>query len=146
MTAEVERILDQCKAKGIILEPAPDGEHLDIRYVEPPSEDLRQALRTHKAEILALLKPQTPLWHAQKIAEAVGKEGVCLFWSDVVGEVIGFVKDDSFKKPGPFVFYTVAELVELHQGKPAIAASTLRLIHAAKKAGRRIASGEMERK
>jgi len=62
MTPTVERILNQCKAKGIRLEPAPDGEHLDIHYQEPPPEDLRQMLRAHKAEIIAILtKPSGTL-------------------------------------------------------------------------------------
>jgi hypothetical protein len=144
MTAEVKRILDQCKAKGIILEPAPDGEHLDLHYQEPPPEDLRQMLRTHKAEILSLLKPQPPLWHAQEIANAVQKEGVCLFWSEVLQEVIAFAKDDKQPVPAGFVTYTSAELKELHKGKTTIAPETLRLIHAAKKAGGKVAeSGDV---
>ena len=144
MTAEVKRILDQCRAKGIILEPAPDGEHLDLHYQEPPPEDLRQMLRAHKQEILSALKPQPPLWHAQEIARAVQKEGVCLFWSDVLQEVIGFVRDDSFKRSGLFVFYTVAEIEELHKGEATIAPQTLRLIHAAKKAGGKISRDALE--
>jgi hypothetical protein len=145
MTSEARHILNQCKALGIIVEATPDGEHLDLHYQAPPPEELRQLLRAHKQEIISLLKPQPPLWHAQAIAKAVEKEGVCLFWSEVLGEVIGFVKDDSFKRPSPFVFYTAAELTELHQGKPTIRPQTLRLIHAAKKQGNgHISSREVE--
>jgi len=141
MTAEVRRILDQCKAKGIILEPAPDGEHLDLHYQEPPPEDLRQMLRAHKQEILSLLKPQTPLWHAHEIYKAVQKEGVCLFWSDVLGEVIAYTKDDTFKNlvPVGVVVYTSEELRELFQDKPKITPETLRMIHQAKKTGGKVA-------
>ena len=144
MTAEVERVLAQCKALGIILEPTPDGEHLDLHYQAPPPEELRQMLRQHKAEILSLLKPQTPLWHAQRIAEAVQKEGVCLFWSDVLREVIAFVKDDKQSVPAGFVVYTSSELKELHKGKPTIPPETLRMIHTAKKAGGVVRSRELE--
>lgn len=144
MTPTVKRILAQCKTLGIIVEASPDGQYLDLHYQEPPPEELRQLLRQHKADIISMLKPQPPPWHAQEIAKAVQKEGTCLFWSEVLREVIGFVKDDSFKKAGPFVTYTVAELAELHQGKPTIPPQTLRMIHAAKKAGGHISSREVE--
>lgn len=144
MTAEVRRILDQCKVRGIILEPSPDGEYLDLHYREPPPDELRDLLRQHKAEILASLKPQPPRWHAQRIAEAVQKEGACLFWSDVLQEVIGFARDELCKTPGPFVFYTVAELRELHKGKVAISPQALRLVHESKRAGGVITSREQE--
>ena len=138
MTAEVRRVLDQCRALGIILEPSADGKHLDLHYQAPPPEDLRQLLKAHKKEIISQLKPQTPLWHAQRIAEAVQKEGVCLFWSDVLQEVIAFAKDDKQSVPAGFVTYTSAELKELHKGKATIAPQTLRMIHAAKKAGGKV--------
>ena len=135
MTAEVRRVLDQCKVLGIILEPSADGEHLDLHYQAPPPEDLRQLLKTHKQEIISLLKPQTPLWHAQRIAEAVQKEGVCLFWSDDFGEMVAFVKDSSYKSRVPcgIVTYTDAELSELFGDNRSPRA--LRLIFEAKKHG-----------
>ncbi len=135
MTAEVRLIMDQCKARGIILEPSPDGEHLDLHYQAPPPEDLRQMLRQHKAEIISLLKPQTPLWHAQRVAEAVQREGICLFWSEVFHEVIAFIREESFRSkiPGGIAVYSDAELKELFgQGKTP---ASLKLIHEAKKAG-----------
>jgi hypothetical protein len=135
MTAEVRRVLNQCKALGIILEPTPDGEHLDLHYQAPPPENLRQLLKAHKQEIISLLKPQKPLWHAQKVAEAVRKEGVCLFWSDLFQEVIAFIREESFrsKVPGNIVVYTDAELSELFGGNRSPKA--LRLIYEAKRHG-----------
>ena len=144
MTPTVKRILDQCKALGIVVLPTPDGQYLDLRYNDPPPEDLRQMLRDHKQEILSLLKPQPPLWHAQEIARAVQKEGVCLFWSDVLQEVIAFAKDDKQSVPAGFVTYTSAELKELHKGEATIAPQTLRMIHAAKKAGGKISKDVLE--
>ena len=144
MTAEVRRVLNQCKALGIILEPTPDGEHLDLHYQAPPPEDLRQLLRAHKKEIMALLRPQPPQWHAERIAAAVTREGVCLFWSDVLQEVIAFAKDDKQSVPAGFVTYTSAEPNELHKGKATIAPQTLRMIHAAKKAGGKISKDVLE--
>ena len=142
MTAEVERVLAQCKALGIILEPTPDGEHLDLHYQAPPPEELRQMLRQHKAEILSLLKPQTPLWHAQRIAEAVQKEGVCLFWSETFGELVAFIREESFRSMVPcgIIVYTLAEIEELWgEGKPKTPPETLRLIHETKKHGGKVA-------
>ena len=144
MTAEFRRVLAQCKAMSIILEPSPDREYLDLHYQAPPPEELRQLLREHKREILASLKPQPPLWHAQEIAKAVQKEGVCLFWSDVVQEVIAFAKDEKQPVPAGFVTYNSAELKELHKGEATIAPQTLRLIHAAKKAGGKISRDALE--
>ena len=135
MTAEVRRVLNQCKALGIILEPTPDGEHLDLHYQAPPPEDLRQLLKAHKKEIISQLKPQTTLWHAQRIAEAVQKEGVCLYWSDDFGEMVAFIREESFrsKVPGNIVVYTDAELSELFDGNRSPKA--LRLVHEAKRHG-----------
>ena len=80
----------------------------------------------------------SPQWHAETIAAAVRKEGVCVFWSDLFGEVVAFVKDDSFKGkvPAGLVTYNDHELRELFgEGKPGLSARDLRLIHEAKKAG-----------
>jgi len=135
MTEEVRRVLDQCKVLGIILEPSADGKHLDLHYQAPPPEDLRQLLKAHKKEIISQLKPQTTLWHAQRIAEAVQKEGVCLYWSDDFGEMVAFIREESFrsKVPGNIVVYTDAELSELFGGNRSPKA--LRLIFEAKRNG-----------
>lgn len=145
MTAEVKRILDQCKAKGIILEPAPDGEHLDLHYQAPPPEDLRQLLKAHKSEILSVLKPRKPLWHAVKIMQALEKEGVCLFWDGLLGEVVAFIKDESFhsRVPGSIVAYTRDEIERLYgEGKPKLPPETWRLIHEAKRHGGKISDSK----
>lgn len=138
MTDVIRDIFNRCRALGIILEPSPDGERLVLHYDSPPPDDLRQELRQHKPEILSLLKPQPPQWHADQIAEAVRKEGICIFWSDLFGEPIAFVRDSSCKGkvPAGLVTYDDHELRELFgQGKPGISATNLKLIHEAKKAG-----------
>ena len=141
MTAEVRRVLAQCKAMGIILEPSPDGEYLDLHYQAPPPDELRQLLKTHKQEIISLLKPQPPLWHAKKVAEAVRREGVCLFWSEVFQEVIAFIREERYRSkiPGGIVVYTLAEIEELYgEGKPKIPPETLKMIHEAKRHGGKV--------
>lgn len=147
MTSDIKCILDQCRILGIVLEPTPDGEHLDLHYCLPPPEGLRQLLRAHKQEIISQLKPQSPQWHAQRIAQAVLTEGVCLFWSDMLQEMIAFIRDETFRGavPAGVVAYTSDELWEPYgTDRPPASAHTLRMIHEAKRAGGRVASREME--
>jgi hypothetical protein len=89
-----------------------------------------------------------PLWHAETIAQEVEREGVCIFWSDVLGELIAFVKNDSFKEKVPFnlVAYTSQELRELFgDGKPGLSARHLRPSHEANPAGGHIGSQQDSR-
>ena len=132
---DVLATLNRCKVLGIILDIEPNGQGLRLHYQAPPPEDLRQALKTHKAEILALLRPQPPRWHAEQIALAVRKEGLCLFWSETFGEMVAFILEESFrsKVPGNIVVYTDAELSELFGGNRSPKA--LRLIYEAKRNG-----------
>lgn len=60
MRADVERIIDQCRSISITLEPSPDGAYLYLHHETPPPEDLRQQLRQHKADILAMLAGPKP--------------------------------------------------------------------------------------
>ena len=134
-------LLEKVKALGVTLTRSGDKLLLEPGSKVPP--DLVNQIREHKTEILAhLSKPQlfdgSPQWHAESIAEVVQSEGVCLFWSDLFGEMVAFVKDASFKKkvPAGLVTYDDKELRELFgEGKPGLSAATLRLIHEAKKAG-----------
>ena len=129
------------------------GERLQIEPGSKVPSDLVNEIRRHKSEIINVLsKPKLvdglPAWHAETIAEAVRREGVCLFWSDLFGEVIAFIRDDSFKGkvPAGLVTYTSKELKELFgEGKLGLSAADLRLIHEAKRAGGRIASHQDSR-
>ena len=119
--------------------------HADKLRYEPASivpPDLLADLRAHKKEIMAILtKPKAvdgpPRWHAETIAAAVRKEGICLFWNELFGEMIAFIADDSFrdKVPAGIVVYTDHELRELFgEDKKALSPESFRLIHEAKRA------------
>lgn len=59
ITVNVQEVLTRCRDLGITLAPGPEGK---LR-ASPPGrlpEDLREALRRHKAEVLAALR-STPL-------------------------------------------------------------------------------------
>jgi len=134
-------ILEKLSLLGIATTPS--GEKLLLEPGSKVPADLVSQIREHKTEILAHLgKPKlvdgTPQWHAETIARAVEREGVCVFWSELFGEMIAFVRDDTFKSHVPcgIVYYTDEELRELFgEGKPGLSAKDLRLIHEAKKAG-----------
>jgi hypothetical protein len=49
------QLLAELRARGIELEPADGG--LRVRAAAPPEPELREAIRRHKAELLALLAP-----------------------------------------------------------------------------------------
>jgi hypothetical protein len=50
------QLLAELRARGIELEPADGG--LRVRAAAPPEPELREAIRRHKAELLALLAPR----------------------------------------------------------------------------------------
>ena len=113
-----------------------DGvDKLKIRSPEPLPDALLQELRERKAEILDLLRPRSKEWHAQEIAARVRADGLCIFWSEVFGEMVAFVRDDNqaSRVPCGIVTYTEQELTELFGGHRSTKA--LRLVHEAKRHG-----------
>jgi hypothetical protein len=144
-------LLEKVKALGVTLTPSGDKLLLEPGSKVPP--DLVRQIREHKTEILAhLSKPKLvdapPQWHAETIAHVVEREGVCIFWSELFGEMIAFVKGETFKNRVPcgLVTYSSKELKELFgEGKPWLSARDLRLIHEAKRAGGHIASHQDSR-
>jgi len=130
---EPRAVLARCREYYAVLTPE-DG-RLVIDSPEPLPDDLRRELREHKPEIMALLRLRPAEWHANAIARAVQREGFCVFWSDVFGEIMAFVQDDTYKSRVPcgIVVYTSAELKELFGGNRSPKA--LRLIHEAKRHG-----------
>ncbi len=94
--AEVMAELEQ---RGIVLQP--NGDRLQYKApVGALTPELRQLLVEHKAVILNLIqKPclvdALPIWHAREVARCVETEGVCVFWSDILEEMIAFVKDEA---------------------------------------------------
>lgn len=137
-------VLARCREYYAVLTPQ-DGGGLVIDSPEPLPDDLRQELREHKTEIIALLQTRPPLWHANAVASAVQQEGFCVFWSDVFGEIMAFIREERFRRQVPcgIAVYTLAEIEELWgEGSPPISQETLRLIHEVKKAGGHVVSRE----
>ena len=139
--------LEKAKVLGIRVTPSGNKILLEPGSKVPP--DLVQAIRQHKGEILALLtKPKLvagpPRWHAEQVAQAVRKEGVCIFWSEVFGEMVAFVRDDrqASRVPCGIVTYTEQELTELFGNRRSTKA--LRLIHEAKKHGSMVTGVESD--
>jgi len=147
---DTANILDQLDSLEVRL--TADGDKLRFKPASRVPPELIEELRQHKADILKELgKPPTKprlveapsLWHAETIAEAVEREGVSIFWSDLFGEMVTFVKNDSFKDriPCGIVAYTVEELRELFK-KGEVSQHHLKLVHEAKKQGAEIAGHE----
>ncbi|MBN2098107.1 MAG: hypothetical protein JW753_00770 [Dehalococcoidia bacterium] len=131
-------VLERAKALGISVTSSGNKILLEPGSKVPP--DLVQAIRQHKGEILAILtSPRLvkgqPRWHAEQVARAVREEGLCIFWSEAFGEMVAFVRDDSYasRVPCGIVTYTEQELTELFRGHRSIKA--LRLVHEAKRRG-----------
>ena len=140
-------VLEKAKALGIKVTPSGDKILLEPGSKAPP--ELVQAVRQHKGEILAILaSPKVaegpPWWHAEQVAEAVTREGICLFWSEVFGEMVAFVRDGRLagRVPCGVVTYSARELTELFGGNRSPKA--LRLIHEAKRRGGVVSSMESD--
>ncbi len=140
-------VLEKARALGIKVTPSGDRILLEPGSKAPP--ELVQAVRQHKGEILAILsRPQvaegSPRWHAEQVAEAVRREGICLFWSEVFGEMVAFVRNGRFasRVPCGVVTYTARELTELFGGNRSPRA--LRLVHEAKRHGGVVSSAESD--
>ena len=133
-------LLNKLNALGVQL--SVDGDNLRYKPASVVPPDLVNQMRQRKVEIIRLLrKPELveapSEWHAETIAAAVQEEGICIFWSELFGEMVAFIKDDKFKNSVPcgIVAYNDQELRELFgNGKPSLPAASLRLIHEAKKA------------
>jgi hypothetical protein len=137
---EPRAVLARCREYYAVL--TPENDKLVIDSPEQLPDDLRRELREHKPEIIALLRVRPPRWHANAVARDVQREGFCVFWSDVFGEIIAFIRDETFRSKVPcgIVVYTLAEVEELWgAGKPTTPPETLRLIHETKKRGGKVA-------
>jgi len=137
---EPKAVLARCREYYAVLTPE-DG-RLVIDSPEPLPDDLRRELREHKPEIIALLRVRPPEWHANALNKAFRRDNFCIFWSDLFGEAIAYIRDESFRSkiPGNIVCYTGDELREMFgEGKPSLPPATKRLIHEAKKHGGKVA-------
>jgi hypothetical protein len=110
---EVKEVLAHCRRHGAVLTPEGNS-RLRIESPKPLPSDLLEELREHKGEVLALLALH-PRWDAESIAQAVAKEGCCIFWSDLLGGPVALVKDDTWRDsvPAGLVTYTSEELGRL---------------------------------
>lgn len=140
----VEDVLTESRRLGIVLE----AHGSTLRYRAPQgmlTPELKDALRHHKAEILAHLRYHQkypgdgPPGDAElrEIEDRVYADGFVLLWSIVLQEMVAFYRDEDDKvriTPG-VVAYSVEELGRLFADGTEVAASTLRLIHEAKRLG-----------
>ena len=71
-----------------------------------------------------------PLWHAREVARHVVEEGICLFWSDILQEMIAFVKDEAHlpRVPAGIAAFTPDELEHIFpEGEDRLSPGSLRL-------------------
>ena len=115
-------------------------------FLEPGSRiptDLISEVRRHKPEIVAYLrKPRLvngpPEWHAREVAVRVEIDGVCIFWSEVLADVVAFYRteEDRARIPAGIVGYSIEELRTLFEDEAGdLSPDALRLIHHAKQVG-----------
>lgn len=112
-----------------------DGDTIKVHGRLTP--DLRQAIRGHKPELVALLKEQVDLdCQAREIGRVFRERGWVVFESKLLsGEVVVFVKDAKVAIPTRWkdaVTYTLAELEAL-TAHPLPDREGLKAIHGAKK-------------
>ena len=85
---------------------------------------------------MAVVTAGTPEWHAAEVARRVEAEGVCIHWSELFGEVVAFVKADSYRRMvrRTVPVYTCAELAQLFpDGAAPLDPAFLQRVHQAKK-------------
>ncbi len=142
---DIVALLERAQQAGLRLWA--DGHSLQVEGPSGPDIlALIEDLRRHKHQVLALVsQPQTVPgpreWHAREIARCVEKDGLCIFWSDLFGELVAFIRDDSQRDSvrAGLVAYTSQELLTLFgPGKAGLSPQSLCLIHQAKKHGANI--------
>lgn len=87
----------------------------------------------------ALARLEAELAHrreVQEISDIMQAQGWCLVWSDTLGEMIAFARDDASvaEVPGGIVVYTRDELEAVIGKGP----DMLKLVHESKKAGAKV--------
>ena len=136
-------VLNELKTLGI--DVVVEGDRL---YLEPASQvppELLATVREYKGEIINYLQHSEPrlvdappVWHAQEVARRVEVERVCIFWSEVLQEMIAFVAGESDLPlvPAGLVAFTPDEVEHIFpQGKDGLSPGSLRLIYEAKQLG-----------
>ncbi len=111
-----------------------DGQ-LKVRAPRPLPPDLMTELRAHKQELLTYLeKRRRAEEKAAEVARALEEDGWGLWWCELFGEAVAFIRDESFRAsvPAGVVVYTKQEIDTLWAAEGPSDAQ-LRLIHEAKK-------------
>lgn len=132
-------LIEEANRLGLRLSVDADGK-LDVKGPRTPEVlAILPKLKENKPGIIAALKKpklvegQSPEWHAQEVARRVIEKGICLFWAELHGEVIAFIRDESFLRqvPSGMVAYTVSEIETMFDSN--IDDSQRRLVHQVKK-------------
>src|SRR5262249_52191265 len=74
--SDVQSLLARCQELGATFVPGPDGK-LKVKAPAPLPEELREALRQRKAEVLALLSQQPAPWLCRHCGAPAEIEEVC---------------------------------------------------------------------
>lgn len=144
------------KLDGLGVKVSVTGDTLRLEPGSQVPDALLVELKAHKQEVILVLSEHSPIqskprvvegpkeWQAEQVAQCVEKEGVCIFWSQLFGEAVAFIKDESYRSnvPGDIVTYTSQEIRKLfpHNGG-CPSNETLWLIHEAKKLGGHVIEG-----
>lgn len=134
-------ILQSLTTLGVSVEA--DGTKLRFMPGSLVPSTLVPEIKAHKGELLELLKAPRlvdapSIWHAQEVARRVEREGVCVFWSDVLQEMIAFVKDENYlpQVPAGIAAFTTDELEHIFPaGNEGLSPKAFRLVYEAKKHG-----------
>jgi len=123
----IEQLLQQIRTLGVELKF--DSGKVQIKNAIVLSAELRQNLREHREEVERFLE-------TEEIARRLTEDGCVLLRSEMLGDLIAFVKAGHENKvPAGFVIYTEAELYQLFGSDVRISQGKLKLIHEAKKMG-----------
>lgn len=79
-------------------------------------------------------------WHAEEVARRTLRYRFCVFWSELFGEKVAFVRDGWGLQwvPRGVVAYTLDELAELYGGEQGPGEAKLGLVHEVKRQGGQI--------
>src|SRR5690606_24837228 len=130
----VDELLQTIEQRGATLRVV--GDRLAVHPKSALTDELRAAIRRHREELVARLKPE-PTWRdctpeeAREELARYKREGWIAIYSEVLGEPIILARDEEAAKVAPagFVTYTEAEVALLLTATP----DELRQVHEAKR-------------
>src|SRR5690606_22405401 len=130
----VDELLQTIERRGATLRVV--GDRLAVHPKSALTDELRAAIRRHREELVARLKPE-PTWRdctpeeAREEAAAYTERGWVAIYSEVLREPIILARDEEAAKVAPtgFVTYTEAEVALLLTATP----EELRQVHEVKR-------------